>query len=144
MATNSQGRISVYRVPVTRIVVQRGYAYPDRESPHPADSGTIDNCNVLHYTSQVIRSFRHKPLRELFESGRSKHFRPDLAKKLRIQMDFLNRAESAQDMDLPGYRFHPLKGDRAGTYALMVTGNYRMTFTFSDGGADDVDYEDCH
>jgi proteic killer suppression protein len=92
----------------------------------------------------VIASFRHKGLRELFEKGSSRSFRPDVARKLLVRLDFLNRAKTPADMNLPGFRFHALKGDRAGTYAVDVTGNYRLTFLFKDGDATDVDYEDYH
>ena len=60
------------------------------------------------------------------------------------QLDFLNRARVAGDMNLPGFRFHSLKGNRSGTYAVDVTGNLRLTFKFADGDATDVDYEDYH
>lgn len=92
----------------------------------------------------MIASFRHKGLRELFEKGSGRSFRPDVARKLLVRLDFLNRAETPADMNLPGFRFHALKGDLAGIYAVDVTGNYRLTFGFKDGDATDVNYEDYH
>jgi len=47
-------------------------------------------------------------------------------------------------MNLPGYRFHELKGERRGTYSVTVSGNWRLTFTFADADAFDVDLEDYH
>lgn len=101
-------------------------------------------CHDYRYTSPVIANFRHKGLEELFIKGSSKSFRPDAARKLIRQLDFLNRAKAVADMNLPGFRFHPLKGDRKGTYAVDVTGNYRLTFQFDGVNATDVDYEDYH
>ena len=92
----------------------------------------------------VILSFRHKGLENLFVKGSAKVFRPDAAKKLRIRLDILNRARSPLDMQLPGFRWHELKGDRQGTYAVDVTENYRLTFRFEGQNATDVDYEDYH
>ncbi len=59
-------------------------------------------------------------------------------------MDVLNAALVAQDMNLPGYRFHELRGDRRGTYSVTVSGNWRLTFKFQNGDAHDVDLEDYH
>ncbi|GAB4156549.1 MAG: hypothetical protein Tsb0016_27900 [Sphingomonadales bacterium] len=59
-------------------------------------------------------------------------------------MDRLDAANQAADMNLPGYRFHPLKGDRRGVYAVAVSGNWRLTFRFQDDDAWDVDLEDYH
>ena len=56
----------------------------------------------------------------------------------------LDQAQKPSDLDLPGYRLHPLKGDRKGTWAVSVSGNWRMTFTFVGKDADSVDYEDYH
>jgi proteic killer suppression protein len=92
----------------------------------------------------MIRTFRHKGLRRLFEAGRSRGVSADLARRLIRQLDFLNRAASPRDMDLPGYRLHELKGARAGTWSVSVSGNWRLTFTFLEGDAFDVDLEDYH
>jgi toxin HigB-1 len=56
----------------------------------------------------------------------------------------LNAARAVSDMDLPGYRLHPLKGDLKGCYAVTVQANWRIVFRFSDGEAHDVDYVDYH
>lgn len=92
----------------------------------------------------MIRTFRHKGLRQLFETGRSRAVAADLQKRLIRQLDFLNRAVSPADMNLPGYRLHELKGERKGTWSVTVSGNWRLTFTFSEGDAFDVDLEDYH
>jgi proteic killer suppression protein len=59
-------------------------------------------------------------------------------------LDRLDTIKVARDMDLPGYRFHPLKADRAGEYAVSVSGNWRITFSFEGEDAIDVNLEDDH
>lgn len=67
-----------------------------------------------------------------------------MADRLRRQLAVLNAAGDAQDMNLPGYGLHPLRGDRAGTWAVTVRANWRLTFKFANGDAFDVDFEDYH
>jgi proteic killer suppression protein len=93
---------------------------------------------------QMIRTFRHKGLKRLFETGRARGVSNDLAPRLIRQMDFLNRAASPFDMNLPGYRLHELKGQRRGTWSVTVSGNWRLTFIWTDADAYDVDLEDYH
>ena len=92
----------------------------------------------------MIKSFRHKGLKRLFETGERRGVTPDLADRLRRQLDVLNRARSTRDMNLPGYRLHQLKGNRAGTWSVTVSGNWRVTFIFEGEDASDVDLEDYH
>jgi proteic killer suppression protein len=92
----------------------------------------------------MIRSFKHKGLQRLFESGSSRGIPPDMARRLTLQLDALNSAGMVTDMNLPGYHLHELRGSRKGTWAVTVRANWRLTFTFSDGDAADVDFEDYH
>jgi proteic killer suppression protein len=92
----------------------------------------------------MIKSFRHKGLKQLFETGRSSRVAPDLTRRLIRQLDLLNRAAGPADMNLPGYRLHELKGARKGTWSVSVSGNWRLTFTFEGADASDVDLEDYH
>lgn len=92
----------------------------------------------------MIKSFRHKGLKQLFETGKSRGISADLTKRLIRQLDLLNRAASPADMNLPGYHWHELKGDRRGTWAVAVSGNWRLTFTFQGADAYDADLEDYH
>lgn len=92
----------------------------------------------------MIKTFRHKGLKQLFETSRSRAISPDLIRRLTRQLDFLNRAISPGDMNLPGYRLHELKGDRKGTWSVTVSGNWRLTFSFQERDAYDVDLEDYH
>jgi proteic killer suppression protein len=92
----------------------------------------------------VIRGFRHKGLERYFsKSDRSGIAARQAARILRL-LDRLDAAAKPGDMDLPGYRFHGLKGDRKGTYAVSVSGNWRITFRFVDGDVIDVNLEDYH
>lgn len=92
----------------------------------------------------MIKSFRHKGLKQLFETGKSRSVSADLIRRLVRQLDYLNRATSPIDMNLPGYRLHELKGARKGTWSVTVSGNWRLTFTFKGEDAHDVDLEDYH
>jgi len=69
---------------------------------------------------------------------------PDLPARLRLILSNLDQAESAEHMDLPGLALHQLKGERKGIWAVKVSGNWRVTFRFTDGDADIVHYEDYH
>ena len=93
----------------------------------------------------MIRSFRHKGLRRLFEEDRIAGISPAHAEKLRDILTALNGAARPEQMDFPGFRLHPLKGRRKGEWAVTVSGNWRVTFAFDDeGDAVDVDYLDYH
>lgn len=92
----------------------------------------------------MIKSFRHKGLRVLFETGSAAGVQPAHAKRLRMQLAALDTAYAVADMDLPGWRLHPLKGGMAGRWSITVNGNWRVTFEFRDGNAYVLDYEDYH
>jgi len=92
----------------------------------------------------VIKSFRHKGLRRLFETGDQRGVIVGLANRLRRQLDVLNRARTPTDLNLPGYRLHRLKGERADTWSITVSGNWRITFQFEREDAINVDLEDYH
>jgi toxin HigB-1 len=93
----------------------------------------------------VIRSFRHKGLRDLFLTGRSAGVRPDLGKRCLARLDALDAATELRQLDLPGFRLHPLKGDQAGRWAIDVSGPWRITFEWSaTGDAQRVDLEQYH
>lgn len=79
-----------------------------------------------------------------FETGSKAGIQPAHAARLRLQLARLEAAMSAEDMDLPGWRLHPLKGALKGHWAVWVDQNWRLIFTFVDGDADLVDYRDYH
>lgn len=92
----------------------------------------------------MIQSFRHKGLRKFFESGSAAGIQPHRAKRLRMLLVALDTAQSVEDMNVPGFRLHPLKGSERGRWSVWVNGNWRLTFEFKDGHAYVLDYEDYH
>lgn len=92
----------------------------------------------------MIRGFKHKGLGRFFETGSKSGIRTQHAQRLRLILGRLSAATAPGDMALPGLDLHPLKGDRKGTWAVSVSGNWRVTFKFVEKDADAVDYEDYH
>jgi len=92
----------------------------------------------------VIKSFRHKGLENFFYDGSKKGIQPKQARKLADVLDRLQAAKAVEDMNFPGSGLHPLKGDRKGQWAVEVSGNWRVTFSFQEGNAEGVDYVDYH
>ena len=92
----------------------------------------------------MIKSFRHKGLEELFYEGSKKGIQPKHAKKLLFILDLLETAEVLEDVVFTGSDLHPLKGDMSGLWAVRVSGNWRVVFSFQQGNASIVDYLDYH
>jgi proteic killer suppression protein len=92
----------------------------------------------------MIKSFRHKGLRRLYETGDTAGVQASHVKRLRFQLSALDTAGTIDDMDISGFRLHPLKGDMKGRWSITVNGNWRVTFEFKDGNACVLDYEDYH
>ena len=107
-------------------------------------SAGIAPCNQLRYTQSVIVGFRHKGLKKFFESGDLRGIPAQHGARILRQLDVLDAAREVTDMDLPGWKLHQLKGARKGTWAVSVSGNWRITFRFEAGDAYDVDLEDYH
>ncbi len=91
-----------------------------------------------------IKGFRHKGLQRFFATGNKAGIQAAHAARLRLILGRLNAATSARDMDLPGLGLHELRGDRKGTWAVKVSGNWRVTFTTVGKEIAHVDYEDYH
>ena len=81
---------------------------------------------------------------KFFETGSKAGIQAQHADRLRLILGRLGAATSPRDMALPGLSLHPLGGDRKGTWAVSVSGNWRVTFKFVGKDADAVDYEDYH
>jgi toxin HigB-1 len=92
----------------------------------------------------MIKTFRHKGLRKYYESGSTAGIQPNHAKRLRMQLAALNSAVTIDDMDIPGYGLHPLKGEMKGRWSISVNGNWRLSFEFTEGNVYILDYEDYH
>jgi toxin HigB-1 len=92
----------------------------------------------------MIRSFRHRGVQSFFTTGKATSIQPKHAKRMRLQLMALNRAKGPNDMNAPGWRLHSLKGRLAGHWAVWLDENWRLTFTFENGDAVLVDYQDYH
>ena len=98
--------------------------------------------NVVHLS--MIKTFRHKGLRRFFETGSTSGIQAAHASRLRLQLSALDTAHTIEDVDIPGFRLHSLKGNLRGRWSISVNGNWRITFEFKDGNAHVLDYEDYH
>jgi proteic killer suppression protein len=92
----------------------------------------------------MIKSFKHKGLQDFYEKGNSSSIQAQHRQKIRIQLVALDTATVIDDMNLPGFRLHPLKGNMKGLWSIDVNKNWRITFEFKAGNVYIVNYEDYH
>lgn len=92
----------------------------------------------------MLKTFKHKGLEAFFVEGSQRLLSPQHLGRIRRILDFLDNADRVEELDIPGYGFHTLKGDRKGEWSMKVSGNWRITFRFADGHAFDVNLEDYH
>lgn len=92
----------------------------------------------------MIQKIRHKGLQKLYRDDSATKINPDHANKLRRILGVLDQASYSDEVNLPGFRLHPLKGEYEGFYAVQVSGNWRVIFRFVEGHVTDVDYVDYH
>lgn len=92
----------------------------------------------------MIRSIRHKGLKRLHEEDDARGVSSDHAEKLRDILARLDAASDVSDLNLPGFRLHPLKGELSGFWALTVRAKWRVIFRFNGREVFDVDYVDYH
>ena len=92
----------------------------------------------------MVASFKHRGLQALYDGRTVRRVAPDHVRKLLDILAVLDRSRGPQDVDLPGFRLHALKGGLKGHCAVSVSGNWRVTFRFEDGEVVDVDYIDYH
>ena len=92
----------------------------------------------------MIQSIRHKGLKRLYEDDDPRGVMSKHAVKLRDILVRLDAASMVADMDLPGFRLHPLKGELKGFWAVTVRANWRVIFRFAEGDVVEVDYVDYH
>lgn len=92
----------------------------------------------------MIKSFRHKGLKRLYETGKMSGVQTAHTNRLRMLLVALDTSRSIEDMDIPGFKLHPLKGKLKNRWSISVSGNWRITFEFHDGNAFVLDYEDYH
>jgi proteic killer suppression protein len=113
----------------------------------------LDGSSHLHHVTEtvtlrqakrMIKSFRHKGLKRLFETGDHRGVPPELAQRISRLLDALDAAGEISELNLPGFGLHELKGNRKETWALKVNKNWRITCRFGSGNAYDVGLEDYH
>jgi proteic killer suppression protein len=92
----------------------------------------------------MIKNFRHKGLRAYFLTGNASGINSQHKQRIKDQLEFLHSADCVDDMDLPGYDLHELKGSRTQEWAIKVSKNWRIVFKFEEGDAYIVNYEDYH
>ncbi|MDC9812386.1 MULTISPECIES: type II toxin-antitoxin system RelE/ParE family toxin [Rhizobium] len=92
----------------------------------------------------MIKSFRNKALADLFETGKTAKIDAKLQKRILIRLDRLEQAEKPDDMNLPGFDFHGLKGHHPTRYIVHVNGPRCITFEFDGNDAARVDFEQYH
>jgi proteic killer suppression protein len=92
----------------------------------------------------MIKSWKHKGLQKFFETGSATGVNPQHVKRLRARLRVIDLANVIDDINIAGYRLHPLQGERDGTWSVTVSGNWRITFEFTDGDAYILNYEDYH
>lgn len=92
----------------------------------------------------MIRSFRHRGLRRLYERGDRSRVNPNQVEKIELILADLDAAGSIDHMRRPGYRLHQLSGDLKRFHAVDVSGNWRIVFRFEEGNVFDVDLLDYH
>ena len=92
----------------------------------------------------MIKSFLHKGLKRFYETGSKSGIQGKHARRLKMQLIALDTAAAIEDMDIPGFKLHALKGKNSGRWSIWVNGNWRITFEFCDGHAHVLDYEDYH
>lgn len=92
----------------------------------------------------MIQTFKNKALERLLREGNAKGIPTELEKRTRARLEVIDTAIIIDYIRIPGYDLHELKGDRQGTWSIKVSGNWRITFTFQDNNAYDIDLEDYH
>ena len=92
----------------------------------------------------MIRSFRHRGLKRLYERDDRSGIRPDLVDAIQEILTVLDAAAAPNELGLPGYRLHPLKGNLKGFWSVWVRANWRIIFRFADADAFDVELIDYH
>ena len=92
----------------------------------------------------MIVSFRHRGLERLYRNGSTKGVQADHVPKLLRILSVLDVAQSPDDLTIPSFRTHRLKGDLSGHWSIWVNGNWRITFRFVESDVELVDYRDYH
>lgn len=92
----------------------------------------------------MVRSFRHRGLKRLYERGDRSRVPADMADRIEDVLAALDAARTIDDMDRPSFRLHPLTGNRKNHWAVTIRANWRITFRLKEGHVSDVDFVDYH
>lgn len=92
----------------------------------------------------MVIGFRHKGLERFYRTGSTRGIQAAHANKLRRILGLMDVATEPQDLNLPGFKLHPLKGKQKGRWSIWVNGQWRVTFGFAGNDVELVDYEDYH
>ena len=93
----------------------------------------------------MIKTFKHRGLKKFWETGSKAGIPTEMAERVRIRLSYLDVAESLNDVNLPGYRLHPMGGQRKGEWSIKVTGNWRIVFCMAvPGEVTGVNLKDYH
>jgi len=129
----------LYATPIGHHLIQKSFLSVSSTSVQRV----VAHC-ATRYNIFVIKSFRHKGLKRLYETGSVSGVQTAHGNRLRMLLIALDTAREIGDMDIPGFKLHSLKGKLKGRWAVSVTGNWRVTFEFREGHAYILDYEDYH
>ncbi len=104
----------------------------------------IAERDVPHHNRAMIVSWRHKGLKDFYQTGSTSGINANHAKRLRRVLFILDKAEHPVALNLPGWRFHRLKGDLIDYWSVSISGNWRIIFRMFDDQVELVDYLDYH
>ena len=104
----------------------------------------LDTCKAWPYTVSMITKFKSKSLRSFAEKGDASKLSVQNPDRIRRILLALDASTAPEQTNIPGLRFHALKGREKGRFSVWVSGNYRITFAFEGEDATDVDLEDYH
>jgi toxin HigB-1 len=104
----------------------------------------LDECQALPYTSGVIVTFRNKALSELWAKGSTSKIDAKLHKRILARLDALDASARPEDMNIPGFDFHRLKGFNPTRYTVHVNGPWCVTFEFDGKDTTQIDLEQYH
>ncbi len=114
-------------------------------TPETIQITQIDDCHATVYSGDVIKTFADKATYELYHTGRSRQFPPDIRKRVLRRLEYLDLAATLEDLKVPpSNRLHQLSRDRAGQYSISVNDQWRICFRFVDGDVYDVELTDYH
>lgn len=106
---------------------------------------SLDMCHVTHYIEAMIKTFADRYTRDLYETGKSRRFPPDIWNRAVRKLEYIDLAIVLEDLKVPpGNKLHELERDRKGQFAISINDQYRICFRFEDGDAFDVQITDYH